>query len=824
MPHGHCYLWKPALVGLQVVSNLLIGLAYVAITVTLVYLVRRIRNIPFQWMYLAFSVFIVTCGMTHFFDVWVIWTPSYWLDGSLRAVTAVASVGTALMLPPLVPKAVAIAEAAALSHERGMELEKSNRDLGLLLDRTKELEQLKTQFFANVSHELRTPLALILGPAEKLLASEALDPGQRHDVEVMARNARTLLKHVNDLLDVSKLEAGKLHPDYVEVDFAETVRVVAANFDGLARERLITYTVDAAGPLIAAVDAPKMERVLLNLLSNAFKVTPQGGRIRCSLSFGAPATPDGPRRLQMEVGDSGPGISPPDRLVVFERFRQLDSASKRPNDGTGLGLSIAKDFVELHGGAISVDSAPEGGALFRVSLPASPPAGAVTAPRRRAIPVLGNGADGDAAADAAAGATAVRSLVDDFAARSDPRTDGGEEGRATILLAEDNREMARFIQGVLASRYRVIVTHDGQAALAQALAAPPDLVLTDVMMPGMSGDELVRALRAQGTLEDVPIVLLTAKADDELRVRLLNEGAQDYLMKPFSGAELHARIANLVTVKRAREVLQRELDSHVRDLNTLASQMGVRNRELQTTLASLRVARDTATKASHMKTTFLGLVSHELRTPLTALHLQLHRLRNDREEPLSERHTALAKRMSVAAGRLTDLVESLLNYAHMESGKLTLELEEFDVTTLVHQVVEELSEQAQAKALPIDTDLASDLGRSRSDSRLVRLVLVNLLGNAVKFTNSGRVVVAGRRAGTACEITVRDTGPGISTRDQQRIFEPFSQGGDLATKHLPGVGLGLTLVKEMVDSLGGHLHLQSEVGVGTTFTVTWPSL
>jgi signal transduction histidine kinase len=342
------------------------------------------------------------------------------------------------------------------------------------------------------------------------------------------------------------------------------------------------------------------------------------------------------------------------------------------------------------------------------------------------------------------------------------------------------------------------------------------------MMPRLSGDQLVRALRELEGMEGVPIVLLSAKADDELRVRLLREGAQDYLMKPFSAEELQARIANLITVKRAREVLQRELTTREEDLDTLAAQIALRNRELQTSLDSLRVARDAATKASFMKTTFLGLVSHELRTPLTALHLQLHRLRKDAQATPSPKQQQLIQRMSAAMTRLNGLVESLLNYAQMQSGRLTMEPETFDLRSLIDQAVEELAEQAQVKKLSIELELPSDLGTLHSDPRMTRLVLVNLLGNAIKFTERGAVVVSGKRDGDRLMVSVRDTGPGISARDQQRIFEPFSQGEDLATKHLPGVGLGLTLVKEMVNSLGGHLHLSSEVGEGTTFTVVWP--
>src|SRR5512132_1611505 len=155
MPHGHCYRWEPALVGLQVITNGAIGLAYAGITAALVVLVQRVRDIPFKRVYFAFGIFILTCGFTHFMDIVTIWSPLYWVDGGLRALTAVASVGTALLLPPLVPRAVALARGARAAQERGIELEAVVKELGTLYDRTRELEALKTQFFANVSHELR---------------------------------------------------------------------------------------------------------------------------------------------------------------------------------------------------------------------------------------------------------------------------------------------------------------------------------------------------------------------------------------------------------------------------------------------------------------------------------------------------------------------------------------------------------------------------------------------------------------------------------------------------------------------------------------------
>jgi signal transduction histidine kinase len=245
IPHGHCYLWRPGLVWLHAASDSLIALAYVAISATLAYLVHKTRqDIPFHWMFLAFGSFIVACGSTHFMDVWTLWRPNYWLAGGLKLITAVASVTTAFTLPPLVPKALALVQEAKLSEERRLHLETANQELAALYDKLKELDHLKTQFFANVSHELRTPLALILGPTEKLLTTGELNEEQRDDLEVVERNARLLLKQVNDLLDVSKLEAGKMDINYAEVDLTQLVRLTAANFDGLAQERQISFAIE----------------------------------------------------------------------------------------------------------------------------------------------------------------------------------------------------------------------------------------------------------------------------------------------------------------------------------------------------------------------------------------------------------------------------------------------------------------------------------------------------------------------------------------------------------------------------------------------------
>ncbi|HEX6241248.1 MAG TPA: histidine kinase dimerization/phospho-acceptor domain-containing protein, partial [Polyangiales bacterium] len=214
MPHGHCYLWTPSMVWLQVLTNGAIGVSYVAISLTLVGFMRRMPELPLRFLYVAFGVFIIACGFTHFMDVWVIWEPHYWLDGSLRLITAIASVGTAFVLPRLVPQAVMIVEGTQRMRREGVALERAMADLATLYKRTRELDQLKTDFFANVSHELRTPLTLILAPVDGLLRRRDLPADVLSQLEMVQRNARTLLSHVHDLLDIQKLDAGKLTTEY----------------------------------------------------------------------------------------------------------------------------------------------------------------------------------------------------------------------------------------------------------------------------------------------------------------------------------------------------------------------------------------------------------------------------------------------------------------------------------------------------------------------------------------------------------------------------------------------------------------------------------
>ena len=396
-----------------------------------------------------------------------------------------------------------------------------------------------------------------------------------------------------------------------------------------------------------------------------------------------------------------------------------------------------------------------------------------------------------------------------------------EASRPLVLIVEDDPHLNRFLVAALSEEFRTASAGDGKDGLDKALALRPDLILSDVVMPRMTGMELLAELRSRSEFDTTPVIVLSGQEDGALRVKMLND-AQDYVLKPCSAQEIVARVKNLVTMKRVRDVLQAELSSRRDSLEELATEVSGQKRDLRVALESLRAAHAYAERMSQFKTTLLTLFSHELRTPITALLLQVERLKRDRHGELAPAHRQMVDGVASAAGRLGGIVESLLEYAHLEAGRLVPHLATFDVNELGAEVVDELRPQATRKDLDIDFRPAASLPPLTSDRQVVRIILVNLIGNAIKFTERGSVSLTAARAGGGHSLTVTDTGPGVAEADRERIFEPFVQLEALRHKHHPGFGLGLSLVREMSAALGCRLEMSSELGRGSSFTVTFP--
>jgi signal transduction histidine kinase len=684
-------------------------------------------------------------------------------------------------------------EQSAEIFRRAEEIQDSNRRLVAAYDQLGKVDEWKMQFFADVSHELRTPLALILGPTERILGSStALSASERNDLEVVVRNARTMLKHVNDLLDVAKLDAGQTSLEYAEADLGRVVARMAAHFDVLAQERAVSFQVDAP-ELAAQLDADKVERVILNLLSNAFKFTPERGQVRVAL---APAA--SPGHALIEVADSGPGVLPEHRATIFERFRQLslrdslrsEGTSTRRFGGTGLGLAIAKDLVHLHGGTITVSDAPEGGALFTVELPTRAPSGVSVRPAPLAE-----------REDDLAGHALEEARVDQGA-----RVGSASSGH--VLVIEDNREMNRFICESLSARYRTTSAYDGEQGLRGIRELKPDLVLCDVMMPKMSGDVLLRTMRQTPDLAAIPVIVLSAKVDDELRVRLLREGAHDYVLKPFAIDELEARVHNALSFKKAGDLLRKECECQANDLIELSHRIAEQKREL---IDAVRVRDE-----------FLQIAAHELRTPLTPLQLQLTTAirtlaKSDTGDPqlLAKLDTA-----SRQTQRLAKLVETLLDLSKIRSGQLSLVPEEVDLGEIAQELVDRFTEQAERAKCTLVLRRARAVGRW--DRVHLAQVLSHLLTNALKYGAGKPIEITVAPEATVAKLTVRDHGIGIAPADLHRVFHRF--GRAVSPRYYGGLGLGLYITRQIVLAHGGDLRVRSRLGEGATFTVTLPRL
>ena len=395
--------------------------------------------------------------------------------------------------------------------------------------------------------------------------------------------------------------------------------------------------------------------------------------------------------------------------------------------------------------------------------------------------------------------------------------------RARILVVEDDAPVRKLLVRLLAPEHDVEEAVDGEYGLTSALARMPDLVLTDISMPRRSGDVMMRELRLRPEFDDVPFVVLTALTDPDLRIRLLQAGAQDYVLKPFAPGEVMARVTNLLAVKRVRELLQHEVADQHRDLVTLARNVVSQQHELEAALGEMTLARDEAREASAVKITFMSLVSHELLTPLTAMRLSLQvALRRTGRDPDADQKTL--EQIMASSARLTGLVESVLELARVDRANTRLRVESFDARALARSVADEFTDLAARKGIAVDVDVGEGGAALMSDARVVRRVLRALMDNAVKFTAHGGVRVAVDAAGTGVRLAVEDTGPGVALGDQARIFHAFETGEAVRNKHTSGLGVGLAIARASVELLGGEIGIQSRPGKGTTFTVGLPSM
>jgi PAS domain S-box-containing protein len=438
----------------------------------------------------------------------------------------------------------------AITNARAYEAERHRAEALAAIDRA------KTAFFSNVSHEFRTPLTLLVGPLEDELAdADGLTGEHRERVETAHRNALRLLRLVNTLLDFSRIEAGRIDASYEPTDLAALTIDLASAFRSAVEKAGLVLIVDCPplpGPVY--VDRDMWEKIVLNLLSNAFKFTFEG-QIRVELRWRGD-------RVELRVADTGAGIPEADVGRVFERFHRVRHARARTHEGTGIGLALVQELARLHGGSVSVTSEEGRGTTFTVSVLTGTshlPADRIAAGRHLTPTTIGTAPYVEEALrwlpDAG---QASRSSTDAVIPVSSVQADVSEES-ARVLIADDNADMRGYLARILAAHYRVEAVGDGGAALARIRTNPPDLVLTDVMMPTVDGLELLAAVRADARTRLMPVVLLSARAGEEARIEGLRAGADEYLVKPFSARELLACITSQLQLARLRRESERAL-------------------------------------------------------------------------------------------------------------------------------------------------------------------------------------------------------------------------------------------------------------------------
>ncbi|HUR68670.1 MAG TPA: ATP-binding protein [Candidatus Thermoplasmatota archaeon] len=672
----------------------------------------------------------------------------------------------------------AVAIAAAISNARAFEEERARAE------KLAELDRAKTAFFSNVSHELRTPLTLMLGPIQEALQSGP-PPEMRDSLLLAERNSLRLLKLVNSLLEFTRLEAGRVEARYLPTRLGEFTAELASSFESAARSAGLALELDIEDEArIAYVDRDMWEKIVLNLLSNAFKFTFEGG-IRVSLRHEAD-------HVHLTVSDTGVGIPESELPRLFERFHRVEGARSRTHEGSGIGLALVQELVRLHGGTIHAASRKGEGTTFDITIRE----GYAHLPPERVEHIDATAAPSGMASGFAG--EALRWLPEPGASGPHAPVPIPPGGHARILLADDNADMRAYVGRLLSPHWSVEVVSDGAQALDRALADPPELVLSDVMMPTMNGFELVRRLRADARTRAVPIILLSARAGEDSRIEGIDRGADDYLTKPFTARELLARVHTHLELGRIRAAAlqaEREARETTRRLN---EDLEARVQEQTTTLEErARILQE----ANDSLSSFSYVVGHDLKEPVRAIGTILHVIQNDHAAEATPAHQRLIEAAVRANDRLGRLVTGLLEYSRAANAPL-----EEAVPTTIQAALDDAVQRDDVDQLLRDRPVevrTEGLGTTiHAPPSALSLAIANILANALQHNLSPRPRVgiqAFQRANDTIEVILGDDGPGFS----EELLAEFNAGG-YGTRQ---GGFGLAIAKRTIERLGGSLSL-----------------
>lgn len=688
------------------------------------------------------------------------------------------------------------------------ELEKNKRMLEATNQKLRELDQIKSRFFANISHELRTPLTLLMAPLETLLQrySKSFDTQINDLLLTMHSNGLRLLKLINDLLDLVHLDSGRIKIKTVPVQLQEFICGLVSSVRQVAEDKQIKVSTTIEPDLgTVLTDRDKLEKILLNLIFNALKFTPAGGRVEIT------ARHEG-NELLLSVKDTGIGISEKHLPSIFDRFWQANGSTQRKYPGTGIGLALVKELTELLGGRVEVQSQEGKGTTFTVHLPyrkAKPNAHAQDTESTRATGQTDTALFGPEEwlsdlyrrAELFPAVAPVRGAIRPLESSAEGST------KPTVLIADDEPEMLRFLKSELSPLYRVLEAADGQQAVEKAAQFLPDIIVLDMMMPEKDGLQACREIRQNVQTQPIPVIILTAKADEQTKLAALSAGASDFLSKPFSTTELNVRLKNLLDSYRS----QRELAKQNKVLQDTIRQLKETELQLVQTEKLASLGRMSA-----------GII-HEINNPLNFAITGLYALRN-RTHMLKQKEqrecAEILRDIEEGLDRVKKIVSDLRMFTHPEPGQS----EQVDLAEVISVAIRLLSNELRRK-IRLEQNLAEGHIVWANKNKLIH-VCVNLLQNSLdalrhKSFNgeTPTIVIRGWAENGRYMLSIRDNGPGIKPEYIDKIFDPFFTTKDVGE----GMGLGLSICYRIMREFNGAIHVRSEPGKFCEFTLEFPN-
>lgn len=664
------------------------------------------------------------------------------------------------------------------------------RDLGAKYRELTELDRLKDLFVANISHELRTPLTVILAPAQELLSRAAELPEWAVErLGIVKQNAERLLTQVNDLLDVLKLEADRMQLVLRPLDVGPLLRQQLDSMIPWARSRGVALR-DELGDEALSIsgDSDAFIKISQNLLSNAIKFSEPGDSVTVVAQV-----KDG--ELSLQVVDTGVGIPAAQLTSIFDRFHQVDQTTTRKHKGSGIGLALAKELTESMHGKITVSSVEGQGTCMQLLFPLlmdDEPNDAL----ELGVPLESAGADTRLPISPVA-----RPPVDEQRSPSTApgvaEVDSDGAGQPTLLVVEDEAAIRDYLASLFSDRFHVVTTGDGRSGLALARDLRPELILLDFMLPELDGLEVCRALKSADEGSLTKVLMLTARTDEEVKLQALDYGADDFLTKPFSPAEVRTRVRNLLET--------RNLEQALRD----------RNSNLSDTLANLQQTQQQLLQSEKLNA--LGQLSagllHEVNNPLNYTMTALSLAKTLPEVANDEMLADIVADIDEGMQRIGVIVSDLRAFAYPDDASKHMS---FNLRSAIEKALRFTAHDTRDFSVNIDVDSA--LLAQGSESHVVQ-VLVNLLGNACRAmteagTDAGRIDIAASWQDSRVVVEVADNGPGMESEVSEQCLNPFFTTRDVGS----GMGMGLSICSTIVTEHGGRLQVDSRVGEGTTMS------